>query len=292
MIHLSDGDQLRLVGSCGLPEQWASAPAVPVTSTLGGLVVAEGRPVVITDVGSDVRVPRDAPGHAVGGLAYACFPIRDADGQVAGVCAVFDYQTRSWAPEQLTAVDEGAQACAAFVVEQLSHARTDRARRLLDALLDSLQSGVAACDADGRLVFSNAANRQLNGDLPDDVDLRGWARQRLAENPAATLPPAAMPLMRALDGERLHKVEVAVKRPDERPSMLLADARPIVDAGHQRCPGDGSGRRRAGQRRPATEARCARRSRSSPRYGRRPRSRRPSMSSCRSGLSSGATGAG
>lgn len=230
MIHLVDGEQLLLVGSSGLPAQWACAPSVPVSSTLGGLVIAEGLPVVITDMATDARVPQDAPGHAVGERAYVGFPIRDAEGRTAGVCAVLDSRPRPWNPRQLAAVHEGAQACTAFVIEQLSHGRADRARSLLDALLDSLQSGVAACDADGQLVFTNAANRRLNGELPDDTDLRTWARQRAAENPAATLPPAALPLMRALDGETLHEVEVVVKRPGERPSMLLADAQPIIDA--------------------------------------------------------------
>jgi signal transduction histidine kinase/PAS domain-containing protein len=230
MIHLLDGDQLRLIGSSGLPGPWESAPAVPVSSTLGGLVIAEGLPVVIADCDADARVPVDAPGRAVGERAYAGFPIRDADGDLAGVCAVLDYRPRRWDAEHLAAVDEGAQACTALVVVQHSRERADRARRLLDALLDSLHSGVAACDDRGRLVFSNAANRELNGVLPDDIDLRAWTQERMADASAEGLPPAALPLVRALDGERLRDVEVTVERRDERPWVLLADAQPIIDA--------------------------------------------------------------
>jgi signal transduction histidine kinase/PAS domain-containing protein len=230
MIHLLDGGQLRLVGGSGLPEQWESTPAVPLSSTIGGLVVAQGLPVVITDVTTDRRVPADNPGHAVGERAYVGFPIRDAEGHVAGVCAVLDYQTRPWQAHQLAAVDEGAQACTAFVIEQRSCVQADQSRRLLDALLDSLQTGVAACDASGRIVFNNAANRQLNDALPDDLDLRAWTQGRLAENPAATLPPAALPLVRALGGECLHNVEIILERPQQRHSVLLADAQPIIDA--------------------------------------------------------------
>jgi signal transduction histidine kinase/PAS domain-containing protein len=230
MIHLLQGEQLRLVGSSGLPAQWTSAPAVPLSSTLSGLVIAEGLPVVITDLTSDVRTPVADPGRAVGERAYAGFPISDADGHLAGVCAVLDSRPRVWEADELDAVHEGAQACTAFVIEQRSFAQTDRARRLLDALLDSLQTGVAACDAEGRLVFANAANRRLNGALPDDIDLRTWTRQQMAADPSAELPPAALSLMRALDGERLHNVKVVLERPQERPSILLADAQPITDA--------------------------------------------------------------
>lgn len=230
MVHLLEGEQLRLVGAYGLPSQWVAAPSVPVSATLGGLVIAQGLPVVISDVTADARVPADAPGRAVGERAYVGFPIRDADGGLMGVCAVLDYRPRLWQPEHLAAVDEGAQACTAFVVEQRSAARAEHARRLLAALLDSLQTGVAACDAGGRLLFSNVANQDLNGALPDDIDLRAWTRQQLARTPPATLPPATGPLMRALAGERLHDAEIMVERPRQRPSVLLADAQPITDA--------------------------------------------------------------
>lgn len=230
MVHLLEGEQLRLAGAVDLPARWAGASSIPVSATLGGLVVAGGMPVVVGDIAADPRVPPDAPEAGAGARAYAGFPIRDADRALVGVCAVLDYRPRRWQPEQLTAVEQGARACTAFVVEQRSALRAENARRLLAALLDSLQTGVAACDAEGRLVFSNAANEDLNGALPDDTDLRMWMRQRLARAPAGTLPPATVPLLRALGGERMHDAEITVERPRQRPSVLLADAAPIIDA--------------------------------------------------------------
>jgi signal transduction histidine kinase/PAS domain-containing protein len=230
MVHLLEGEQLRLVGGYGLPSQWAGAPSVSVSSTLGGLVIAQDSPVVIGDVSADGLVPAQSLARSMGERAYAGYPIRDLDGVVTGVCAVLDYQPRQWQPEQLSAVGQAAQACTAFVVQQRSAERADDARRLLAALLDSLQTGVAACDAAGRLVFSNQANQELNGELPDDIDLREWKRRQFALRPAATLPPAVEPLMRALAGEHLHDLEILVERPLERPSVLLADAHPIPNA--------------------------------------------------------------
>ncbi|MDI6104136.1 GAF domain-containing protein [Actinoplanes sp. NEAU-A12] len=230
MVHLLDGEQLRLVGAYGLPPQWASALSVPVSSALAGLVIAQGRPMVIGDITADARVPTEASARAMGERAYLGYPVRDVDGAVAGVCAVLDYRPRLWRPDHLTAVDQGAQACTAFVAGPCSAARTDEAQRLLAALLHSLQIGVAACDAAGRLVFSNQANQNLNGELPEGIDLRAWARQKLVQPPAGMLPPAVGPLMRALAGERLHGTEIMVERPQQRPSMLLADAEPVTDA--------------------------------------------------------------
>ena len=220
MIHLLDGGDLCLVGVSSEP---ASEPA---PSTLSGLVVSAGSPVVITDVATDPRVPTDVSGTR----AYAGFPIRDHEGRIAGVCGVLDYQPRIWSPAQLYAVDHGAQTCTAFVIQQRSYAHADRARRFLDALLASLHSGVAGCDADGRLVFANAATRQFSGGLPEGTDLRAWTKRQLADEPDVPLPPAAIPLIRALGGEHLHKAEVIVAHPEQRPSILLADAQPITDA--------------------------------------------------------------
>ncbi|MEU4625459.1 ATP-binding protein [Actinoplanes sp. NPDC023801] len=227
VVHLLDGEQLRLVGAYGLPSHWARSPSVPVSSALGRLVISQGVPVVISDVLADDRVP--AAG-AAGERAYLGYPIRDGDGAVAGVCAVLDYQPRQWQPEHLTAVDRGAQACTALVGEQRSAVRADDAQRLLIALLDSLQTGVAACDAAGWLIFSNKANQDLNGELPNDIDLRTWTRQEAAQTSAAMLPPALGPLLRALAGEHLHESEIMVERQQQRPSTLLADAQPIIDA--------------------------------------------------------------
>ncbi|MEU8241101.1 ATP-binding protein [Actinoplanes missouriensis] len=228
MVHLLDGEQLRLVGGYGLPSQWANKPPASVSSTLSGLVIARGSPVVISDVTADAQISAEAPESVMGERAYLGYPIRDADGAVTGVCAVLDLRPRPWQPEHLTAVDNGAKACAGLVIEKRSAVRADEARRLLVALMESLPTGVAACDAAGRLVFSNKANQDLNGELPDDVDLRAWTQQRSAAAP--TLPPALGPLLRALAGERLHDIEIMVERPGQRPSTLLADAQPIIDA--------------------------------------------------------------
>src|SRR5687768_2935115 len=67
MIHLVEGEQLRLVAGSGLP---VPLPVL-LPSTLGALVIAAGAPVVITDVTTDERVPRNASGGAAGGHAYA-----------------------------------------------------------------------------------------------------------------------------------------------------------------------------------------------------------------------------
>lgn len=254
-IHLAAGDTLRVAGGSGVPEGFDLIRRVPARSTLAGWVISHGHPLIVNDVLTDRRVPPDAPVRQVGVRAYAGFPIRDPAGEIVGVCAVMDDAPRSWSAAQLAGVDEGAQACTAFVAEQQARVaeqqarrEAERQRRFLDTVLEHLPSGVAACDAQGLLAFANQAVRELAGGLPDDPDLRTWppgtGAPAAAGSPAApaaagdrTAHPApadAVPLLRALAGEHLRGLQVTVPRPAQHPRIVLVDAQPITGADGQR----------------------------------------------------------
>ena len=248
-IHLLEGDRLRLVAASGPTTRGASAPDA-TTPDPGRSVIADGLPVVITTMAPD-GAPDDAPGYPTDGPAYVGYPIRDADrarSQASAPCWTTSHGDGN--PNSSTAVDQGAQACTAFVVEQRSAAAPTTHAGLLAALLDSLQTGVAACDAHGRLVFSNAANEDLNGPLPGDTDLRAWTRHPCRHTGPSTRRGAAdaRPGRRTPPRRRDH-----VERPQQRPSMLLADAQPITDAAGElaRRRGDAAGRHPPAHRRHA-----------------------------------------
>ncbi|MDG6105776.1 GAF domain-containing protein [Dactylosporangium aurantiacum] len=236
-IHLAAGATLYVAGGSGLPEGLQAIRRAPARSTLAGWVIGHGHPLIVNDVRSDRRVPPDAPVRRVGIRAYAGFPIRDPAGEIVGVCAVMDGEPRSWSAAQLAGVDEGAQACTAFVAEQQARVaeqqarrEAERQRRFLDTVLEHLPSGVAACDAEGRLAFANQAIRELAGGLPDDPDLRAWPGTTDPDRPAHTAAADAVPLLRALAGEHLRGIEVTVPRPARHPRIVLVDAQPITGA--------------------------------------------------------------
>ncbi|WP_203782829.1 ATP-binding protein [Paractinoplanes rishiriensis] len=229
MIHLAEGRNMRLIGGHNLPPGFEPMQQVPMSSTLAGLLLRTGFPLVISDVEADDRVPPDAPVRAVGIRSYAGFPVRDPAGEIVGVCAVMDYQTRHWQPDELTAVDNGAQACAAFVAEQRAHEAEHQQRRYLDTMLDSLDTGVAACAADERLVLVNRSLRErLN--LPAEVtDLEKWAAWLPITTPDGNpVDRAQMPLRRALYGTDVRRTEFALHTRDGR-RLVRVNAHPITD---------------------------------------------------------------
>ncbi len=230
MIHLTDGPNMRLIGGCRLPEGWQRMDAVPAPATLGGLVIHYRFPVVIADVQGDPRVPPDAPARAAGIRAYAGFPVRDPNGEVAGVCAVMDFRKREWHGQDLAAVDEGAQACTAFVLEQRGRAAAEGQRSFLDTLLDSLDTGVLACDELGRLVVANRSLRaRLGVEATHEPPERWLARLPLRQTDGHPLAVGDVPLLRALSGEQVRAADQVAHTVTGGRRVYSVNAHPITD---------------------------------------------------------------
>jgi PAS domain S-box-containing protein len=108
---------------------------------------------------------------------------------------------------------------------QLEHERT-----FLQALLDSLDSGVAACDADGRLTLFNQAMRTIHGVDARPVAAEEWAQAFDLYGPDGHTPLEAdeIPLARAYDGQRVDGQELVVVRKGAAPRRFHCNARQIV----------------------------------------------------------------
>ncbi|WP_239140878.1 ATP-binding protein [Actinoplanes campanulatus] len=229
LIHLAEGRNMRLVGGHNLPPGFEPMQQVPMSSTLAGALLRTGFPLVISDVETDDRVPLDAPVRAVGIRSYAGYPVRDPAGAIVGVCAVMDYQPRHWQPDELTAVDNGAQACTAFVAEQRAHEVEHQQRLYLDTMLDSLDTGVAACTADGRLVLVNRSLRERLNVPPEITTLDGWTTWLPITTPDGNpVDRSQTPLRRALYGTDIRGTEYALHTRHGR-RLMRVNAHPITD---------------------------------------------------------------
>jgi signal transduction histidine kinase/PAS domain-containing protein len=250
ILLTGDDELLTLVGASGMPPEWPRPGRTPSGNTLAGLVLTTGQPLVITDIRDDPRVPEAAPALDSGVRGYAGFPIHHEQHGILGVCNVIDFRPRDWAPAQLAAIDEAAQACAEFLAGQ--H-RADTQRRFLDALLQSIEIGVAACDDNGNLVFQNEFASQLASRIPAGTSIRDWApHSPVTDMHGRPLPLDELPLVRALHGERLRDIDFLVNTPGGHPRTVSVDAQPIIGAGRQRLGAvvtvrDVTERRRAGR---------------------------------------------
>ncbi|WP_199513676.1 ATP-binding protein [Nucisporomicrobium flavum] len=230
LVHFVDGDRLRLYGGFRLELQREDFRDIPIADTLGGIVVTTGKPLVISDVATDERVPAASPVRAnrlIGG--YLGHPIRDEHGTVLGVCCAFDVQPREWTADEDAAVAEAAQVGTLLITEQLARHEVDKQRRFLDAVLDNLHDGVTACDADGRVVLVNARMQQLwdgagiSAEPGPDGTIAG-----LSDADGKPITPESISLLRALRGERLRDHELVLSGHGRRTRYYMVDATPIT----------------------------------------------------------------
>ncbi|WP_213010502.1 PAS domain-containing sensor histidine kinase [Paractinoplanes toevensis] len=97
----------------------------------------------------------------------------------------------------------------------------------LQALLDSLDTGVAACDSEGRLTFFNRSLRQmLGGDADPTLPMDEWSQHYKVYKPDGRTVMDLGPLARAQAGEVVRGEQVLVWRDDEW-RRLVSNARPI-----------------------------------------------------------------
>jgi diguanylate cyclase (GGDEF)-like protein/PAS domain S-box-containing protein len=106
-------------------------------------------------------------------------------------------------------------------------------QELLDAVLETVDVGVVACDAQGHLTLFNRAARAFH-DLGADsgLSMADWpGRYDLyCEDGVTPLTPDRIPLVRALHGERVQDAVMTIRTPGAAPRRVLASGRPLQDA--------------------------------------------------------------
>lgn len=145
-------------------------------------------------------------------------PMRDSEGRVYGTARIIRDSTAERRDRQAL-----IQAN-----EQLL-----RARRELDAILDSGQSGILAVDRDGNILYHNEAAERLLGTKPKDMPFELWPGHYGIRRPdgETEIPADELPAARALGGETIRVCEVAIVRPGAAAlTSLLVSSAPIRDA--------------------------------------------------------------
>ena len=105
----------------------------------------------------------------------------------------------------------------------------ERERELLSAILDGIESGIAACDTNGKLILFNRKTREWHG-LPESPIPSGeWPAYYGLYRPdgVTLLDPEELPLARALRGEVIDNVEVVIRPGRAAPRTVVCNGRPM-----------------------------------------------------------------
>jgi diguanylate cyclase (GGDEF)-like protein/PAS domain S-box-containing protein len=123
------------------------------------------------------------------------------------------------------------------VAAQIASARAlEQKQELLDAVLETVDVAVVACDGEGNLSFFNRAAREIHGQEPGCIKTGAWARQfDLYQADGRTpLAPADVPLLRALAGDTVKDVPIVIAPAGMRARAVLASGRVLKSAAGER----------------------------------------------------------
>jgi signal transduction histidine kinase len=188
---------------------------------------------------------------------YASAPLVTPEGHHLGALCVFDSERHELSPDQVQRLGDLAAVVMALL-ERHRHARAQR--RLVDeveeqrqlgeltlnelrereeftqALLDSVEVAVLACDAEGTLTVANPAARRFHGLEAEPTrpragrpGLHAGTHTLYAADGRTPLEPGEAPLRRALTEGRVRDAEVVIAVPGREPVRVLVTGRALHD---------------------------------------------------------------
>lgn len=215
----------------GAPARWLvgkSLPEIVATAEQAGVVVVDEdeRPAPIEEHPLMVSLRRGEavtgsvqgiirPGMPTLWLQINARPLSDPEGVTTGVVASF--------------ADVSAErATTARLHRALADLR--RERNFLQVLLDNLEEGIVACDAEGRTTLVNPASRRFFG-IPDDVDPIGQplSPSGMRHPDGGAMGPEESPLARALSGDPVRESHLVVDSRDGVRRAVVANAQALYD---------------------------------------------------------------
>jgi PAS domain S-box-containing protein len=115
---------------------------------------------------------------------------------------------------------------------QQAEAALQKEQEMLRVLLDNVQAGIVACNAEGILTLFNRVAREFHGLPEQPLPPDRWAEyyDLYMPNGRTRMPQTEIPLFRALQGETVYNVEMVIAPKQGTPRTLLASGQAIVDA--------------------------------------------------------------
>ncbi len=160
-------------------------------------------------------------------LSAVIYPLKDGKGQVREVVLIHeDITARHLAEQALLEAHRNLE-------HQVSQRTAElvRANEFMKALLENVQTGIVACDAQGLLNLFNNVTRNLHGLTEETIPPDQWAGRYRLYRPDGQTPMTKedVPLYRAFRGERVHDAEMVIAPVGMPPRTVLASGQAFYD---------------------------------------------------------------
>lgn len=159
---------------------------------------------------------------------YAGAPLVTPDGHTLGTLCVIDSVPRELDDEQRQTLS--ALARQVMTILELRRANHEQ-KEFLNAILDSIQEGIVACDERGHLRLFNRATRDFHGLVEESLPADKWAEtyQLFAGDGVTPLAMEDVPLFRAFRGEPVKDLIMTIVPKDRPARIVTANGRALYD---------------------------------------------------------------
>ena len=160
-------------------------------------------------------------------VSATAYPLKNDAGQIEEIVLVHDDITaRKRAEDALLEAHRELEDRVARRTAELA-----QANEFLKALLENVQTGVVACNADGVLTMFNGVTRVLHGLPEEPISPERWAERYCLFLPDGQTPMTQtdVPLYRALQGERVQDAEMVIRPEGHSPRTVQVSGQAILD---------------------------------------------------------------
>lgn len=236
VISLVDDHRQFFLSAVGLSDELTRARQTPLSHSFCQYAVSSVKPLVVTDARTHPYLHDNLATTELGIVSYAGVPLVTSDEQVLGTLCVVDPDPRPWRDEEIEVLRDLAQLTMTEIelrahIVRMNALRVERSkeRRLLQAILDSMDDSIVVTAKDGSVLLANPSARRARASESLDVG-KNLPTAGLYE-PDGTTPLAKerVPLLRALRGEELRDVEMVIRGAGGEPRHLSINASPLRD---------------------------------------------------------------
>lgn len=222
------GEALELQASAGLhTHRHGENARIPVDQFEVGRNVDEWWPLLTSGHRADSGIGDSGWATQDGMAAFAIQPLQVED-RLVGVVAVYAEATPS--DDAIEVIASIADAIAQGIERKRTEAERERDREFLTAVLEHVEDGIVACDADGILTVFNHAARRFHLLPVDALPSERWAEHYslFHADGVTRMKTEEVPLYRALNGERFHDAEMVIAPEDGSHRLVRATGRALV----------------------------------------------------------------
>jgi GAF domain-containing protein len=162
LVSLVTGERQFFPGQAGLVEPLSTKRETPLSHSFCQHVVLDGVPKIYPDARIYAQVRDNLAIPELGVVAYAGFPLTDADGLILGSLCAIDTVPRPWTKAEMAIMSDLAEACSSELRLRISRDLAEEARLQAEA-------------AHAQLAMLAELTQTLAGTLDLDEALRGLA---------------------------------------------------------------------------------------------------------------------